>query len=157
VLKTITQEEFFFIDANLYYFHEHFARNPLSLLAKIYGLFTFSGNEMQRTYHLILMKNILGCSRGQIIRTYDLKGSKYDREVAINEAAMNELSTITLKDIDFMKMETKLHIKNQAKSRLRDIIAQDTIFLKNLNLIDYSLLVVKVNWEHEPANPQFWG
>jgi 1-phosphatidylinositol-4-phosphate 5-kinase len=79
VLKTITQEEFAFIDSNLYFFHEHYSRNPLSLLAKIYGLFTFSGNEMQRTYHLILMKNILGCPRDQIIRTYDLKGSKYDR------------------------------------------------------------------------------
>jgi 1-phosphatidylinositol-4-phosphate 5-kinase len=29
--------------------------------------------------------------------------------------------------------------------------------LKNLNLIDYSLLVVKVNWIMPPKNPLFWG
>ena len=36
---------------------------------------------MQRTYRFILMKNILGCSRQQVIRTYDMKGSKYARQV----------------------------------------------------------------------------
>ncbi len=71
------------------YFHEHYQRNPHSLLAKIYGLFTFKGHEIQRTYHLILMKNILACSRDQIIRTYDLKGSKYDREVNLGDTVSN--------------------------------------------------------------------
>jgi len=59
---------------------------------------------MQRTYHLILMKNILGCPKNQIVRTYDLKGSKHDREVNIGDSMLNELSSLTLKDIDFMKM-----------------------------------------------------
>lgn len=36
---------------------------------------------MQNTYRLILMKNITGCDQKQILRVYDLKGSKYDREV----------------------------------------------------------------------------
>ena len=45
------------------------------------GLFTIKGDEMQRTYYLIIMKNILGCQRNQIVRLYDLKGSKYDRQV----------------------------------------------------------------------------
>ena len=36
---------------------------------------------MQRTYQLILMKNITGCQQNQINRVYDLKGSKYDRHV----------------------------------------------------------------------------
>jgi 1-phosphatidylinositol-4-phosphate 5-kinase len=58
------------------------------------------------------MKNILGCSKDQIIRTYDLKGSKYDREVNIGDTASNELEKITLKDIDFMKMEKRMYIKN---------------------------------------------
>ncbi len=64
-------------------------RNPDSILAKIYGLFTFKGDEMQRTYHLILMKNMLACSTSQILRTYDLKGSRYDREVNLNKIEAN--------------------------------------------------------------------
>lgn len=93
------------------------------------------------------MKNILGCTRDQIIRTYDLKGSKYDREVNIGDSS-NELSTLTLKDIDFMKMEKRLYIKNQLKTELRQIIEKDTLFLRGLNLIDYSLLIVKVRWQY---------
>ena len=30
--------------------------------------------------------------------------------------------------------------------QLRDVIKKDAYFLKHLNLIDYSLLVVKVKW-----------
>jgi hypothetical protein len=60
---------------------DHYKQNINSLLAKILGLFTIKGDEIQRTYYLILMKNILGCKRDQILRLYDLKGSKYDRQV----------------------------------------------------------------------------
>jgi len=34
---------------------------------------------------------------------------------------------------------------------------RDTLFLKNLNLIDYSLLVVRVNWSNPPRDQHFWG
>ena len=65
------------------------------------------------------MKNILGCSKNQIIRTYDIKGSKYDREVNIGDTFANQLEKKTLKDIDFMKEEGKLHISNDKKLKLR--------------------------------------
>ena len=59
------------------------------------------------------MKNMLNCSKDQIIRTYDMKGSKYDREVNIGDTYANELSKKTLKDIDFMKEEGKIHASNR--------------------------------------------
>ena len=31
------------------------------------------------------MKNILGCPRKQVIRIYDMKGSKYDRQVVFDD------------------------------------------------------------------------
>lgn len=61
VLKTIAPDEFTFIKDNLHHFYDHYAKNPDSLLAKIYGVFTLKGDEMQRTYRLILMKNITNC------------------------------------------------------------------------------------------------
>ena len=57
---------------------------------------------------------------------------------------------MTLKDIDFMKEEGKIHVSDEDKLRLREIIMKDTIFLKNLNLLDYSLLVVLVRWNEPP-------
>lgn len=56
-----------------------------------------------------------------------------------------------------MKMEKRLYIKNELKAELKDIIEKDTLFLKSLNLIDYSLLIVKVRWEADPKDPDFWG
>lgn len=37
------------------------------------------------------MKNITGCKQSQISRVYDLKGSKYDRQVDKEEMEPNEL------------------------------------------------------------------
>ena len=75
------------------------------MLAKIYGVYSIKGNQLQQTFHLILMRNILGCNKKQIIRTYDMKGSKYDREVikAEKKYKYNELNSTTLKDTDFKK------------------------------------------------------
>ena len=108
---------------------------------------------MQRTYHLIMMKNILGCRKDQVIRTYDLKGSKDNREVAGDDIEANELLKLTLKDIDFNKLEQTIKIDHESRDNLREVIEQDTAFLKNLNIVDYSLLVVKVKWPIPPAHP----
>ncbi len=35
------------------------------------------------------MKNMQACNNTQILRTYDLKGSRYDREVNINKIEAN--------------------------------------------------------------------
>ena len=43
------------------------------------------------------------------------------------------------------------------KRKLRKILEQDSIFLRDLNILDYSLLVVRVFWEEEPAELHFWG
>ena len=65
---------------------------------------------------------------------------------------MNELKKVTLKDVDFLKEEGRLHIDNHKKLKLREIIMKDTNFLKSLNLLDYSLLVVRVRWNKPPEN-----
>lgn len=37
------------------------------------------------------------------------------------------------------------------------MIKKDTLFLKNFNLIDYSLLLVRVKWDKQPENKRFWN
>lgn len=56
------------------------------------------------------MKNIsLGIPRNLILRTYDLKGSEFDREVLAKKPE-SDLSKMTLKDTDFLKIEHEVWI-----------------------------------------------
>lgn len=64
---------------------------------------------------------------------------------------------MTLKDIDFLNLEYKIKIKNEKSKELAEALKKDSVFLRNLNLLDYSLLVVRVNWKEAPANESFWG
>ena len=53
------------------------------------------------------MKNIaLGIDRKFIRRTFDMKGSEYDREVLAKST--RDPSKLTLKDTDFIKTEEKI-------------------------------------------------
>ena len=47
-----------------------------------------------------------------------------------------------------MKMEGQLYVNNEYKIKIREIMSKDTMFLTNLNLIDYSFLIIKVKWHH---------
>ena len=50
------------------------------------------------------MKNISGCSKSQVIRTYDLKGSTHQRQVlkSYDSANSYEMKKRVLKDLDFV-------------------------------------------------------
>ena len=43
-----------------------------------------------------------------------------------------------------MNLEGKIKISPEISQKFREILREDTLFLKQLNLIDYSLLVVRV-------------
>jgi hypothetical protein len=49
--------------------------------------------------------------------------------------------------MDFLKREAKIHISRDKIKSLCAILRKDTLFLKNFNLIDYSLLLIRVNWK----------
>lgn len=64
---------------------------------------------------------------------------------------------LTLKDTDFLKLEGKIHISRDKIRNFRSVLRKDTLFLKNLNLIDYSLLIIRVKWPKDPVMPKFWS
>lgn len=57
-----------------------------------------------------------------IFRKYDLKGSTVDREASVKEL---EKDLPTLKDNDFMKEGTKIHIGEEAKQQLMETLTAD--------------------------------
>lgn len=57
---------------------------------------------------------------------------------------------MTLKDVDFINYEHSLKINSKTGDDLRESLRKDTKFLKSLNLLDYSLLIVRVKWNSPP-------
>jgi len=80
----------------------------------------------------------------EIFRRYDLKGSKIGREVLNtlpNDERDNEKYSFALKDLDFEYHKKKLKIRSDKKESLLLQMKEDTNFLKNNDILDYSFLV----------------
>lgn len=75
-----------------------------------------------------------------------MKGSEYNRET-LAEQKVEDLSTTTLKDLDFLKLEKKIHISHFISQGIKKMLKKDIEFLRLMGVMDYSLLVIKVNWK----------
>ena len=149
VIKTISDDELTNLLTMLPKYGEHFKNNPSSLIAKIYGVFTFERVEPYEKYNLILMQNVNGLPSDAIERKYDLKGSTYGRQTIKNgNPKVSELKFFdTSKIWTFDKFEKKLHIEKELMLPLIRTLKKDSDFLKAHKLIDYSLVVYIVNKE----------
>ncbi|KAM3136445.1 hypothetical protein pb186bvf_011403 [Paramecium bursaria] len=143
ILKTITQQEVQSFLGRLGQFTYHYLSEQLTLLSKIYGIYSF--NDGQKEQFIILQRNISQAPKQYILRTYDLKGSEYEREVKIQNN--EELSKKTLKDINFMNLEKQVKISYDSNLEIVRALTLDCQLLQKLKLMDYSLLIQKVDWD----------
>lgn len=107
-----------------------------SLLARIHGLFGVKTSGTASEF-VILMDNILQVPT-DIAETYDLKGSRLNREVGETAAFM---PSRTLKDVDFKKRAKQLHLSSLDKDRFAEAVIADISLLSCLHLTDYSILI----------------
>ncbi|CAD8072993.1 unnamed protein product [Paramecium primaurelia] len=155
IIKTMRQSEVNAYKKRLYNFATYQFNNHQSLINKIYGMYTFERQEKSNLrVHFLIMKNIsLGIPRNQILRTYDMKGSEYDREVLANKPS-SDLSKMTLKDLDFFKIETQIWIEESISKKLNQSLINDAKFLERQQLIDYSLLIMIIDWNQKETQLQ---
>ena len=118
---------------------EHHRRNPDSLLAKIFGVFTVKKTGI-KAFHLLLMENSVQVkSKQNLLACYDLKGSTQNR---VTKGVITN-STI-LKDLDFLnfkKNHKQLYTLSPLNRMLVRALRRDEYFLRLHGLIDYSLLI----------------
>ncbi|CAD8197039.1 unnamed protein product [Paramecium pentaurelia] len=155
LLKTISMSELQILLEMIEQYFWHCTNNPNTLIAKILGIYTFEGFEIGRI-SMILMKNIGKINKLAIKRIFDLKGSSYDREVIktvkpSGELNSQQLETIitndkVLKDLDFLKLEKQIHISPEFCTSIYEQLEIDTLFLKSLGFMDYSLCLMIVDW-----------
>ena len=145
IIKTINEKEVETIkDKFLYNLYNHFEENPNSYIGRIYGLYEitiFTGFfNLTNKIHFILMKNVYGIFDDKVLCIYDLKGSKLNRKV---EYSLMESNNV-MKDVNFEEIERYLFITQDDQKKIFEIGKKDSIFFKNLGIMDYSLLIVKI-------------
>jgi len=150
IIKTIPEIELNKLLSNLKKYHEHFKTYPDTYIAKVLGVYTFErGDSSGEKVNLIMMKNLCGFPSRFVERTYDMKGSRFDRQVIkgeqIEKATPEMLRGQVLKDLDFEQFEKHMFVENRAGNKIVEQLKSDVDFLCSCKLIDYSLILFKIN------------
>lgn len=137
-----------FAPAYFDYTRKAFQGQRPTVLAKIYGFFKIGFNNAitgkAMKMNVLIMENLFYERR--FAKIYDLKGSTRNRLIQptgrINEVLLDE----NLMEIVY---KHPLYLREQSKRILRTALFNDTLFLSNLNVMDYSLVVGVDTDKHE--------
>ena len=137
IIKTIHHAEHKFLRSVLKQYHTHVRNNPHTLLSRFYGLHRVKLPH-GRKIHFVIMNNLFPPHK-DVHETYDLKGSTIGREYPEEKAAKNPRAT--LKDLNWINRGKSLELGPEKRALLTEQLRRDSELLKQLNVMDYSLLV----------------
>lgn len=148
ILKTISKEEYRTIKRILPNYYNHLLVYPKSLLPKYLGCYKLIKKvkkNMTNVYFIIMM-NIFRTSNDIHLR-FDLKGSRIGREVLNSNSKEKEIMELygkysyAFKDLDLERFGKIFYFSKNQKDNILTQLLQDSIFLKDCSLNDYSLLI----------------
>ncbi len=148
ILKTISKDEYKTIKRILPSYYKHLMIYPKSLLPKYLGCYKLIKKvkkKMSNVYFIIMM-NIFRTPKDIHLR-FDLKGSTIGRQVLKNDAKEKDIKELygkysyAFKDLDLERFNKLFFFSKTQKSNILTQLLQDSIFLKDCNLNDYSLLI----------------
>jgi hypothetical protein len=152
VLKSISSSEVDTIKDFLRDYQAYLRTNPFTLLARIYGVFKVSYINIGYSMFILVMQNTnYGIPKTSRVATYDMKGSKQDRNSFTQQERKLMLKTPSIpaftevaKDEDFEELEKGFAFDYEVSEEIMAQAALDTEFLQKHNLIDYSLMASKI-------------
>ncbi|KAI0298642.1 hypothetical protein B0F90DRAFT_1810819 [Multifurca ochricompacta] len=137
IIKTIRHAEHKFLRSILKRYYAHVRANPHTLLSRFYGLHRVKlprGNKI----HFVIMNNLFPAHK-DIHESYDLKGSTVGRLYPEDRARENPRAV--LKDLNWIERGKELAFGPEKRALLTEQLRRDAEFLKELRVMDYSLLV----------------
>eukprot|EP01127_Copromyxa_protea_P011493 TRINITY_DN2889_c0_g1_i1.p1 TRINITY_DN2889_c0_g1~~TRINITY_DN2889_c0_g1_i1.p1 ORF type:complete len:790 (+),score=138.34 TRINITY_DN2889_c0_g1_i1:39-2408(+) len=139
VIKTATKKERDVMWDLLPSYCSHIAKNPDTLIPRIYAMFGFrhSGDGGWGCVRFLVQNNVFGNGQFPPKERYDLKGSTYGRSVPLTDRD----KVTTLKDQDILDARRKFFIAEDTATLLKAQITRDVNYLAKQDLMDYSLLV----------------
>jgi 1-phosphatidylinositol-4-phosphate 5-kinase len=135
MIKTQTNEENKFMKRILPHYYRYVTEHPHTFLVRIYGMHRVKMYHLNRKVHFVIMGSVFD-TPCQINTIYDLKGSLVGRSATPEERASGGV----LKDNDLIADNAKLKLGSKRELFLNQL-EKDAIFLSQLNIMDYSLLV----------------
>jgi 1-phosphatidylinositol-4-phosphate 5-kinase len=137
IIKTIRHSEAMFLLSILKEYHAHVKGNPHTLISRFYGLHRVKLPH-GRKIHFVIMNNLFPPHK-DIHETYDLKGSTVGREYPEEKAAQKPRAV--LKDLNWINRGRTLDLGPEKRALLTEQLRRDSELLKQINVMDYSLLV----------------
>jgi 1-phosphatidylinositol-4-phosphate 5-kinase len=137
IIKTIRHAEHKFLRSILKRYHAHVHANPHTLLSRFYGLHRVKLPH-GRKIHFVIMNNLFPAHK-DIHETYDLKGSTVGRIYPEDRARENPRAV--LKDLNWIERGKELAFGPEKRALLTEQLRRDAEVLKELQVMDYSLLV----------------
>ena len=142
IVKTIKNDEFEFIKGTfLDQYVQYLTHNPQSFLCRIYGIYDIISSQGRKIL-IIVMRNVIGDFQDNIIAKYDLNGSTENRKINVD---MENIDSITMNDLNFNEYEHGIMISRENIKGFRKIIKFDSSFLCRLELMNYSVFLVKIS------------
>jgi 1-phosphatidylinositol-4-phosphate 5-kinase len=137
IIKTIRHTEHKFLRSILKRYHAHVRENPHTLLSRFYGLHRVKLPH-GRKIHFVIMNNLFPAHK-DIHESYDLKGSTVGRIYPEERARENPRAV--LKDLNWINRGKELELGPEKRALLTEQLRRDAELLKELQVMDYSLLV----------------
>lgn len=139
-LSPIEVQAFFRFAPNYFAFtHQNLFRQLPSVIAKMFGLFqvqikTPTGRDFD--WFMLVMENLF--YDREPTRRYDLKGSMRNRKIQ----STGERDEVLLDEnlVDLIYSETPIFVREHTKKLLKASVWNDTLFLSQNNVMDYSLM-----------------
>ncbi|XP_070374786.1 phosphatidylinositol 4-phosphate 5-kinase-like protein 1 isoform X4 [Equus asinus] len=133
-LKTQRRREVQVLLAHLSRYVQHLQRHPHSLLARLLGVHSLRVAQGKKKYFIIMQSVFFPA--GRISERYDIKGCEVSRWV--DPAPEGSPIVLVLKDLNFEGKTINLGPQRSWFLRQMEL---DTAFLRELNVLDYSLLM----------------
>ncbi|KAF2877152.1 hypothetical protein BDV95DRAFT_558606 [Massariosphaeria phaeospora] len=139
-LSPIEVQAFFRFAPNYFAFtHQNLFKGLPSVIAKMFGLFqvqikTPTGRDFD--WYMLVMENLFYDREPN--RRYDLKGSMRNRKIQ----STGERDEVLLDEnlVDIIYSETPIFVREHTKKLLKASVWNDTLFLSQNNVMDYSLM-----------------
>ena len=152
MIKTLRVDEFDLIRKTfINEYVKYITQNRNSLLCRIYGMYNIILSQGKEIL-IIVMRNVIGDFKDNIMARYDLKGSTQNR---ISEFDMEKSDVSTMKDLNFNEFEKGIFISKDNIKILRKTIKLDSVFLSRMDLMDYSLFLVKLTLSRQQIEDLF--